>query len=197
MRWAWRRPGAALDQRREQMSETDQAHEAVEHLDGADAAAIDRPGFDRRAFLRRTALTGVRRRLGQHAAGRVRVAAPRAAAAAVGERVRLAPELQIRVRQPRHDEPVLHADAVRHRRRVQAARLHLPVDRLGKQQRQPDGQRAEQRRRRQSGRHRRRADRPARVQRAGRNGAQGGHPGRRLQRRRGRATRGSPTSART
>jgi simple sugar transport system substrate-binding protein len=41
------------------MPENDQPHEAVEHLDGADAAVIDRPGFDRRAFLRRTAMTGV------------------------------------------------------------------------------------------------------------------------------------------
>jgi simple sugar transport system substrate-binding protein len=41
------------------MAETDLAHEALERLDHAEAPAIDRPGFDRRAFLRRTALTGV------------------------------------------------------------------------------------------------------------------------------------------
>jgi simple sugar transport system substrate-binding protein len=41
------------------MSDTDQAHEAVEHLDYLDQRETDRPGFDRRAFLRRTALTGV------------------------------------------------------------------------------------------------------------------------------------------
>src|SRR5450759_222428 len=41
------------------MSDTDQAHEAVERLEHADRSQIDRPGFDRRAFLRRTALTGV------------------------------------------------------------------------------------------------------------------------------------------
>jgi simple sugar transport system substrate-binding protein len=41
------------------MSDTDQAHEAVERLDFADRSQIHRPGFDRRAFLRRTALTGV------------------------------------------------------------------------------------------------------------------------------------------
>src|SRR5271165_1568913 len=40
------------------MSETDLANEAVEVLEYADRALIDRPGFDRRAFLRRTALTG-------------------------------------------------------------------------------------------------------------------------------------------
>jgi simple sugar transport system substrate-binding protein len=41
------------------MSDTDQAHEAVEHLEYAERLEVDRPGFDRRAFLRRTALTGV------------------------------------------------------------------------------------------------------------------------------------------
>ncbi|MFI4990725.1 MAG: sugar ABC transporter substrate-binding protein [Solirubrobacterales bacterium] len=41
------------------MSETDQAPDAVEHLAETDAPVIDRPGFDRRAFLRRTAITGV------------------------------------------------------------------------------------------------------------------------------------------
>jgi len=41
------------------MSDTDQAHEAIEHLDYLDRPQPGRPGFDRRAFLRRTALTGV------------------------------------------------------------------------------------------------------------------------------------------
>jgi simple sugar transport system substrate-binding protein len=41
------------------MSDTDQAHEAVERLEFAERPQADRPGFDRRAFLRRTALTGV------------------------------------------------------------------------------------------------------------------------------------------
>src|SRR6476661_4744400 len=41
------------------MSDTDQAHEAVEVLDYLDRPEEGRPGFDRRAFLRRTALTGV------------------------------------------------------------------------------------------------------------------------------------------
>jgi simple sugar transport system substrate-binding protein len=40
------------------MSDTDQAHEAVEVLDYVDRPETGRPGFDRRAFLRRTALTG-------------------------------------------------------------------------------------------------------------------------------------------
>ncbi len=40
------------------MSDADHAHEAVERLDYDDQKA-DRPGFDRRTFLRRTALTGV------------------------------------------------------------------------------------------------------------------------------------------
>src|SRR6204780_2418412 len=40
------------------MSDTDQAHQAVEleHVDGSD---IGRGGFDRRAFLRRSAMTGI------------------------------------------------------------------------------------------------------------------------------------------
>src|ERR1700691_1066334 len=40
------------------MTDTDQAHEAVEVLDYLDRPNTDQPGFDRRAFLRRTALTG-------------------------------------------------------------------------------------------------------------------------------------------
>jgi simple sugar transport system substrate-binding protein len=41
------------------MSDTDQAHEAVERLEFAERSEADRSGFDRRAFLRRTALTGM------------------------------------------------------------------------------------------------------------------------------------------
>ncbi|HEX4189245.1 MAG TPA: sugar ABC transporter substrate-binding protein [Solirubrobacteraceae bacterium] len=41
------------------MSDTDQVHEALGAIDVGDGVEIDRPGFDRRAFLRRTALTGV------------------------------------------------------------------------------------------------------------------------------------------
>jgi simple sugar transport system substrate-binding protein len=41
------------------MSDTDQAHEAVERLDYLDRPDAGHPGFDRRAFLRRTALTGI------------------------------------------------------------------------------------------------------------------------------------------
>jgi simple sugar transport system substrate-binding protein len=40
------------------MSDTDQAHEALEVLDYLDRPNEGRPGFSRRAFLRRTALTG-------------------------------------------------------------------------------------------------------------------------------------------
>jgi simple sugar transport system substrate-binding protein len=40
------------------MSDLDQVQDAVERLDHSDRVA-ERPGFDRRAFLRRTALTGV------------------------------------------------------------------------------------------------------------------------------------------
>ena len=41
------------------MADTDQIHEPVEHLEHIDRGQSQRPGFDRRAFLRRTALTGV------------------------------------------------------------------------------------------------------------------------------------------
>src|SRR5271166_5399028 len=41
-----------------QMPDTDLANEAVEVLDYLDRPNKDQPGFDRRAFLRRTALTG-------------------------------------------------------------------------------------------------------------------------------------------
>jgi simple sugar transport system substrate-binding protein len=40
------------------MPDTDQANEAVEVLDYLDRPNTDQPGFDRRAFLRRSALTG-------------------------------------------------------------------------------------------------------------------------------------------
>jgi simple sugar transport system substrate-binding protein len=41
------------------MADTEQANEMVEHLDYLDRPDVGRPGFDRRAFLRRTALTGM------------------------------------------------------------------------------------------------------------------------------------------
>jgi simple sugar transport system substrate-binding protein len=41
------------------MADTDQVHEAVERLEYMDRGQTERPGFDRRSFLRRTALTGV------------------------------------------------------------------------------------------------------------------------------------------
>ncbi len=41
------------------MSESDHANDAVERLEFLDRSQPDSPGFDRRAFLRRTALTGV------------------------------------------------------------------------------------------------------------------------------------------
>src|ERR1700751_974319 len=41
------------------MSDSDHSLDAVERLEYLDRRQADRPGFDRRAFLRRTALTGV------------------------------------------------------------------------------------------------------------------------------------------
>jgi simple sugar transport system substrate-binding protein len=40
------------------MADTDQAYDALERLEHLDRSDVDRPGFNRRAFLRRTALTG-------------------------------------------------------------------------------------------------------------------------------------------
>jgi simple sugar transport system substrate-binding protein len=55
-----RRYAAPSSQEEKQMSaDTIQAHKAAERLAHADLTELDRPGFDRRAFLRRTALTGV------------------------------------------------------------------------------------------------------------------------------------------
>jgi simple sugar transport system substrate-binding protein len=41
------------------MADIDQAHDLVERLDYADSPGFASPGFDRRAFLRRSALTGI------------------------------------------------------------------------------------------------------------------------------------------
>ena len=131
---------------------------------------------------------GSGRRLGGGDPQRVRL--ERVEQQRLGERVRLAPGIQIRVRQPRHDQPVLRSHPVRDPGRVQTARLLLPVDRLGKQQRPPDGQRDEHRHHQRRRRDRGRADRPARLQRAHRRSAQEGHPGGLLQRR--RATQQAP-----
>jgi len=55
-----RRYAAPSSQEEKQMSaDTIQAHEAAQRLEHADLTELDRPGFDRRAFLRRSALTGV------------------------------------------------------------------------------------------------------------------------------------------
>ena len=66
-------------------------------------------------------------------------------------------EVQVRLRQPRDDEPVLRPDALRRRGRLQAAGLQLPVDRLGELERQRDGQRVQHRHHRRRRRHRGRA----------------------------------------
>ena len=68
-----------------------------------------------------------------------------------------AKKLQVRLRQPRDDEPVLRPDALRRRGRLQAAGLQLPVDGLGELERQRDGQRVQHRHHRRRGRHRGRA----------------------------------------
>ena len=162
------------------MSETDQRQEALEYLETNEPTSrVITPGFDRRAFLRRTALTGA-------AAGSVGaiLSACGSSASSGGSSSVFGshPIVQIRVRQPRHDQPVLRPHPVRDPGRVQPARLLLPVDRLGKQQRPPDGQRDEHRDHQRRRRDRGRADRPARLQRA------------RPKKRSRRASRWSPTT---
>jgi simple sugar transport system substrate-binding protein len=51
-------PGTALEEE-DTMADTDRAHEVVERLDYVDMQDGGRGGFDRRAFLRRSALTGM------------------------------------------------------------------------------------------------------------------------------------------
>src|ERR1022692_4170218 len=50
---------AQSSEEEDHMSEIDQASEALESLDHLDRPETGERGFDRRAFLRRTALTGV------------------------------------------------------------------------------------------------------------------------------------------
>ena len=116
------------------------------------------------ALTRRRLL--VRRRPGQRLARRDRAARRvlgRAAmrtrsrtgssSAAVGELPEDA-EVEVRLRLPRHDQPVLHPDPVRRRGRLRAARLLVPVDRVEGLGRGRDGQRHEHRDHRQGRRHR-------------------------------------------
>ena len=189
-----------------QRPDLDAAHEVIERLEWADGEQEDTPHKRWRDMSRRTALdrrSSGRRRLHPqrlrrrqeddldgHHGGRGRGDAGR-------RRLRLAAEAEVRPGQPRHDEPVLRADEVRRRGRVQDAGLQLPVDGLAEQQRQRDGQRVQQRDHGQGERHRGVPRRPQGVQRPDRQGAGRQDPGRRLQRRRGRPTTGSPTSART
>jgi simple sugar transport system substrate-binding protein len=52
-------PDAASIEKEIEMSETDQVDGSLERLEHPDRLEIDQRGFDRRAFLRRTALTGI------------------------------------------------------------------------------------------------------------------------------------------
>ncbi len=168
------------------MADTDQAQEAVERLEYLDREDVGRGGIDRRAFLRRTALTGMAAGSASAILSACGSSASSGSSSGGGSASIFGshPIVQIRGRQPRDDQPVLRAHPVRHRRRVQAARLLLRVDGLGKQKHRPDGQRHQHRRVIRRRRDRGLADQHHRVQRARRKRAEGGHPGRRLQRRR-------------
>ena len=72
-------------------------------------------------------------------------------------------ELEVGLRLPRHDQPVLHPDPVRRRGRLQAAGHLVPVDRVEGLDRGRDGQRDQHRGQRQGRRHRGRRGRQDRV----------------------------------
>ena len=119
------------------MSDTDQAYEAVERLEHADRARMTgvtealRPGFDRRAFLRRTALTGRGGRLGEHAARARAARAPPAAAAPPTCSARIPNYKFVFVNHVTTNSffvPTQYGIAGR----LQAARLLVSVDGLGK-----------------------------------------------------------------
>ena len=137
-----------------QRPDLDAAHEVIERLEWADGKQEDTPHKRWRDMSRRTALTGGAAGvaafiLNACGGGKKTTSTGTTAAAAAGTPAAgvfgSQPKLQVRARQPRHDEPVLRADAVRRRGRVQAAGLQLPVDGLAEQQRQRDGQRVQQR----------------------------------------------------
>ena len=146
--------------------EEDVVHDAVERLEWDERKEEETPFKKMRQLTRRTALTGGAAGIGalilQACGGSSSssssgggssssaTATGTASAATGGQRcfgdLRVQHGLQVHAGQPRHHQPVLHADAERRGRRVQAARLLLSVDRLAEQQRRRDGQRVQQRR---------------------------------------------------
>ena len=111
-----------------------------------------------------------------------------------------ATEVEVRVRQPRHDEPVLHPDPVRRGGRVRARQLRVTSGPARRRRRRRDGERLQRRDQREGRRASRSRSSTRTLRGADQAGARGGHPGRLLQRRRRAnraARRGWPTSART
>ncbi len=134
------------------MSELDPVNDALERLEWQDAREEETPqsrlkgddparGADRRRGGDGEHRDRGMRRRRQQARERARRRAARRPAAS--SRARAA---EVRARQPRDDEPVLRADPLRRRGRLQAARLQLPVHRFQELQRQRDGQRVQHRR---------------------------------------------------
>ena len=173
------------------MRTTTSFSDAIERLEWDERKEDETPFKRWRQFTRRTALTGgaagiaalILEACGSSSSsssldgdGRQRRQLGR------GLDLRLEPGLQVHARQPRDDQPVLHADPERRRRRLQAARLLVPVDRVADEQRLRDGQRDEQR-----GQRRRQRDRASRSSTCTRSTA-------RRKRRSGRASRSSPTT---
>ena len=162
-------------------------------------SVVEKPGFDRRAFLQRTALTGLGGRL-----GRARMLA--ACGSSASSRQQRGGSASVFGSHPTYKFVFVNhvttnpffvptqygaADACKllgctyQWTGSESSNVNQMVNAMNTA--------ITERRRR----HRGRADRPARVQRARRSRAEGGHPGRRLQRRRARATSACPTSART
>ena len=176
------------------MSELDPVHEALERLEWEDAKAGGDAGLAaagdhaahradrRRRRDRRRGARGVRR----SSSPSQRQHRPTSTPAACGPGGIFETSAKHKFVFVNHvtTNPFFVPTQVRRRGRLQAARLLVPVDRLGDSQRQRDGQRDEHRHHRRRQRHRGRADRREGVQRADRRALKAKIPVRRLQRRR-------------
>ena len=130
--------------------EEDVVHDAIERLEWDERKEEDTPFKRMRQVTRRTALTGGAAGIGAlilQACGRLELqqqlqlvssaTVTGTASAATGGSAAagifgVSKTYKFTLRQPRHHQPVLHADAERRRGRLQAAGVLLPVDRIGR-----------------------------------------------------------------
>ena len=161
-------------------------------MDSADLGGPEPKGMD--ADERREMVVDRRQMLKRAGLGAAALAVPAAVMAtpsmgAVDGRARrrqlhqVAPEVEVRLRQPRDDEPVLRPDDLRSAGRVLAPWHQLPVDGLNDLRHQPDGERDERGDHGQGRRHRGLPRIADGVQRPDEPRAGQGHPGPQLQRR--------------